>query len=191
MSCVGGASQPRDDAADRPGGVGVAERLQLPPALPAVGSTLPPAADQVGDGRRPYPGGGSPLQPSRAGRRVSTPVGLHGWPTDTPLPGHEGDGCPRRPERPPGVIDGAPAGVPGRPCGTLPRLHGRGALASAPVHGRDGHGTRERRARHRRADRRRPERRPVVDQEGLQGLAEVLHQRQPLDHVYGVGCPPA
>jgi hypothetical protein len=31
----------------------------------------------------------------------------------------------------------------------------------------------------------------VVDQEGLQGLAEVLHQRQPLDHGYGVGGPPA
>jgi hypothetical protein len=31
----------------------------------------------------------------------------------------------------------------------------------------------------------------VVDQEGLQGLAEVLNQMKPIDHLYCVGCPPA
>ena len=31
----------------------------------------------------------------------------------------------------------------------------------------------------------------MVDQEGFQRLAEVLDQMKPIDHLHGVGCPPA
>jgi hypothetical protein len=58
---VGGPSQPRDEAADGPGGVGVAERRQLTPELPTIRAALSPAADQIEDVGGQHPGGWRPL----------------------------------------------------------------------------------------------------------------------------------
>jgi hypothetical protein len=63
-----GAPQLGDEAADRSGRVGVAPRLNLTPELHAVGPTLPPAADQVGDKGRQHPRGPLELRPFRTRR---------------------------------------------------------------------------------------------------------------------------
>ena len=39
-------------------------------------------------------------------------------------------------------------------------------------------------------DRGRLERRSVVEQEGFQGLAEVLDEMEPIDHLHRLRCPP-
>jgi hypothetical protein len=45
---IASASQPGDEARNGPGGLGVAQRLNLAPELEAVGPALLRAADQVG-----------------------------------------------------------------------------------------------------------------------------------------------
>jgi hypothetical protein len=84
-----------------------------------------------------------------------------------------------------GLIDRDPAGVPGRPLG---RLRNRlGMPAPAPVHGRDGHHARGRRASHHRAERGSLEHRPVGQQERFQRLAEVLDEVKAIDHLDSLG----
>ena len=167
----------------------VAERLNLTPELPTIRAALPPAADQVGDVGGQHPGGWRPLQPSGAGRRVAAQVGVDGRAADPQLPGHGGDGRPLRMEPVEGLIDRDPAGVPGRPLGR--RRRGLGAPAPSPVHGRDGHRASGRRERHGRPDRGGLQRRSVVEQEGFQDLTEVLDEMEAIDHLHGLGCPPA
>jgi len=136
-------------------------------SIAKLAPTLAPAADHVGDVRGEQPGGWPPLESSRAGRCVSPEVVIDGRAADAQLARDGGQRHPLRPECTHGLIDGDPDGMPGRPCGPLPRLRGLGAPASSPVHGRDGDRARGRRERHRRADRGGLERRSVVDQEGF------------------------
>jgi hypothetical protein len=88
-----------------------------------------------------------------------------------------------------GLIDGDPAGVLGRPLAVRPR--GFGAPAPASVHKRDEDRASSRPERHRRPERGVLERWSVVDQKGLQGLAEVLDEMEPIDHLHGIGRAPA
>jgi hypothetical protein len=80
--------------------------------------------------------------------------------------------------------------MPGRPCGVLPQLRRLGALAPSPVHEHDGERTIGLGERHRRADRCRLECRSTVDQQGFQGLAEILDQMEAIDHLHRRWGPP-
>jgi hypothetical protein len=169
--------------------MGVAQGLNLTPELPTIGLGVAPAADQIGNIWGQHPGGWRPLQPSGAGWRVAAEVGVDGRAADAQLPGHGGDGRPPRPERPHGLIDRDPAGVPGRPLG-LGRC-GFGTPAPALIPGCDGHHARGRRERHRRPDRSGLQRRSVIEQEGFQDLTEVLDEVEAVDHLHGRRRPPA
>ena len=94
-------------------------------------------------------------------------------------------------ERVHGLIDRDPAGVPGRPLGLLRLLRVWGSGAVPRYIGRDGHRARGRRERLRRAHGGRLERRAVVEQEGFQGLAEVVDEMKAVDDLHRLGCPPA
>jgi hypothetical protein len=88
-----------------------------------------------------------------------------------------------------GLINGDPAGVPGRPLG-LQRC-GFGAPAASLMHRCVGHQASGWRERHGRPDRGGLERWSVIDQEGFQGLAEVLDEMEPVHNLHGLRHPPA
>jgi hypothetical protein len=188
LSHVGGPSQPGEEAAHGPSGVRGAEGLHLTPELDAIGVALAPAVNQVGEIRRQHPRGWPPLELSRAGRGLSPEVGVDGRAAHAQPARDGGQRHPLRPERVHGFIDGDPAGVPGRPCGPLPRRRLR-VPAPSPVPGCAGDRARGRHARQRRADRCRLEHRSVVDQDGFQGLAEVMDEMKPIDHLHSIGQP--
>jgi hypothetical protein len=73
----------------------------------------------------------------------------------------------------------------GRPLGLLRR--GLGALAPSPVHRYDRDKTIGRGERHCCADCGSLECRSTVDQVGFQGLAEVLDEMKPVNHLDSVG----
>jgi hypothetical protein len=67
----------------------------------------------------------------------------------------------------------------------------RPSPAPAQVHGRDRDRASRRHERHRPADGGILERRSAVDEEGLQGLAEVADEMKAVDDLDRLGCPPA
>ena len=176
VSRVRGTSEPGDEAADSPSRVGVAQGLNLAPELHTIGLGFAPPADQVGDIWGQHPRRRPPLESSAAGRRVSPEVGVDRRAADAQPARNGGQRHPLRLERVHSLIDRDPAGVLGGPCGFLPQLRRLGALAPSPVHGHDGERTIGLGERHRRAGRGGMERRSAVEQQGFQGLAEVMDQ---------------
>jgi hypothetical protein len=112
VSRVRSTSELGDEAAHGPGGVPVAQGLNLAPELHAIGLGFAPAADHIGEVRAQYPGGWPPLEPSGAGRRLSPKVGVDGRAADAQPARDGGKGDPLDPERVHGFIDRDPASVP-------------------------------------------------------------------------------
>jgi hypothetical protein len=110
LSDFGCAPQPGDEAAHGPGGVGVAEGLNLAPELNAVRvrPALVPAADQVWNVGRQHLRRWSPLGRFRAGRCVAPQVDIDRRASDAQLPGDGGHREPLRLERVHGLIERDP-----------------------------------------------------------------------------------